>query len=294
MPVDDQNGEVMNGLLSYGGSLLIAMSHSLHNLYGWGSEDFTRRKEITGLGCIAPGSLTVGDGLIFFLSKEGVVWIRDGAAQNISEPIEPLLKQLTLEERAKVSAFSYDHKYYIAIPATTGDGGYSLLCEYDVQGSQSKGTPVWTVHTNLGGKAMTACDLDGDNGKLYALQPGTGDTSNLVEIFAPNTTTDDGEPIAAYAETRWLCDGQNSAWFDFRELFLEADFPTGGTMRIDWTVKQGSETKTGYFNVTKAGRVSLPVTAQGTDMKLKFSVNDALTWKLRGYTVVAVQRRVNR
>ena len=292
MPVADRTGQVMNGLVSQNGELLIMMSNSMHCLYGYTDEEFTRKQEIAGLGCLAPRSLACGDGLVFFVSTYDVNWVRGGTVQSIGEPIKPLLKRLSLTRLASAAAAFHDHKYYLSIPAASA-GDDTLLCVFDVNASYRAKAPIWEVHT-LGGYALAACDLEGDSGKLYALAP-AGSYSKVFSIMADSVYSDAGQDIEAYAESRWLLQNQTEWWMEFRELFIAADFPTGGTMTVTWTTKQGGTTATGTITATCAGRWSLPITARGTDVKLKFTVKDAKPgWKLRGFTLTAHPRWVYR
>lgn len=291
IPVYNSDGQAISGLLSQAGGLLIIKTNSLCYLYGYGPDEWVLRKEINGVGAIARESVATGMGMTFFLGRDGVYSESGGNVYRISDPVQPLLDRLSLDDLADAVGVYHNRKYYLSIREKSGDAGNSMLLVYDAEKSHRANEPIWEPWDSVGGSALVSLTQDGDAGYLLI-----GSPQNDAKLYRINGPDDDGDDIAAYIETGRLVGDQYDTWFQFEELWVDAVFPEGGSIEATWTTygNQG-DTNTGTITLNGAGRKRLPSKCQGRDMTLKFEVDDDLVgWEFRGFTVKATKKRENR
>jgi hypothetical protein len=291
MPVGEDDGEQITGLVSKAGSLQVLKENSIWHLYGWSDKEWVLRKELDGIGCVAPHSVASGLGRTFFVSRDGVYVDSGNSLARVSDPIQPLLDKLSRSDLEKAVGSFHQGNYYLSIPIAVG-GANTLLLVYRLENSDRGKGPVWEVYDTIGGNAIVSLTGPDDSGWLLV---GSSAASALVHHVL-TTAADVAANITAYAETGRLIGSQYDAWVMFGELWVDADFPANASMTVTWTAyKNAGSTATGTITLTAAGRKHLPPTCQGRDIKLRLTFADQKSgWRLRGFSLTVVPKRVNR
>ncbi len=104
------------GLASLGSILVFFKQFSTWALYGDDPTSFVHRK-ILDIGCIAPRSITVALGVVFWLSKDGA-WMFDGQQPTrISTNIQSTLLALSTSDLSRAVGFYRNGVWYLSLPA---------------------------------------------------------------------------------------------------------------------------------------------------------------------------------
>lgn len=105
--------------------LLVFCRRSVHVVNGISGEleDLSKFEVTREVGCIARKSITPIGNQIFWLSDQGIYSVSYGAELNLmsnqvplSEPIEPLIRQINWEQAHKAIGVYNDNRFYLAVP----------------------------------------------------------------------------------------------------------------------------------------------------------------------------------
>jgi hypothetical protein len=111
----DDGAEITGGI-SYLGKAVLFKSNSMHALYGSSEDDFERRQIDSRIGCVAPRSIVIGDGILHWLSRDGVYTYDGSGVQRISDEIQPDINSFSNTRMTSACAGWHDGKYFISIP----------------------------------------------------------------------------------------------------------------------------------------------------------------------------------
>lgn len=120
MTVDQDNGNPIMALVSFGTVLSIFKQRSIFLLYGEDASNFVIQPVYYGHGCVAEGSAVRCEGVVLYLSDDGVYSWSGGEPTKISKPIESFLYSYALTQAgaaayAKATATFNDRQYMLYI-----------------------------------------------------------------------------------------------------------------------------------------------------------------------------------
>ncbi|UKL29998.1 hypothetical protein [Bacillus phage PK1] len=166
--------------------LVIFCKRSVWALYGDGSDlgGLELVKINVPKGCISPGSVQEVGNNLFYLSDEHVYSLFSTernfvSAQQVSENVYAVLKNISNAEKEKAVAAFHDDKYHLSFPS-----GLTLV--YDTL------LKAWTKYTNIQANDFMVMD-----NKLYFSA-----NDGFIYRFNENKFTDDGTPIPFMVKTK--------------------------------------------------------------------------------------------
>jgi hypothetical protein len=113
-------------LASVGSLLILLKKQTVWALYGDDPTSFIYRK-LFDVGCIAPRSMAVGMGVIFWVARDGV-WMFDGSKPTrISTGIESTILNLASADLGRASGAYFQGLYILSLPAQGVAYCYSLI-----------------------------------------------------------------------------------------------------------------------------------------------------------------------
>lgn len=212
LPLNDgKKGGVIEALRSFGQYLLIFKRQAVWALSGLSEDTFTPRKLAVGVGCVGPNAHTEMDGLVYFLSDDGL-YVTDGTAV---EPVAGFEKfASTIRERLDLMGqadlephvVDFEDRIWVSLPLTSASAGekyWTLVYEPRTGG---------VYKTNLPVAAMHVARHEGVTRLYFAPVDGYGTNNDYVMQYnhASAADTDDtavdtyaGTPITWFATTAW-------------------------------------------------------------------------------------------
>jgi hypothetical protein len=181
----EDNDEIVE-LRVFRNTLLILCKRSVWVLTGDGATitDYELTKVNVPNGCISPGSVQEVGNNLFYLADDHVYSLfateREFiSAQTVSVPILPILKTISLADKAAATSIFYDNKYYVSFPS-----GLTLVFDTDLQ--------CWTKYTNIKATAFIVLDQ-----VLYFSAP-----DGYIYKFNDTLFSDDGSMIPFSMKTK--------------------------------------------------------------------------------------------
>jgi hypothetical protein len=199
----EDNDEIVE-LKVFRSVLLILCKKSVWALQGDGANlaDLQLVKINVPNGCIAPGSVQEVGNNLFYLADDHVYSIFATeqefiSAQVVSDKVSPILKSITLADKAKATSIFYDNKYYLSFPS-----GVTLVYDAILES--------WSKFTNV--KANSFLNRDG---VLYF-----SSNDGYVYRFNEAKYSDDGQPINYFIKLRILDMGLPVNRKKFRRIWI--------------------------------------------------------------------------
>lgn len=201
---DPDDGEEITGLGTVGPYLLVFKPRKTFVIVDTNTLGY--RKVSAGVGCVAHRSICNTDLGTFFLSSDRKVCITDGTKiEDISQPIDPILKALPDSTIGDAAGVYHDSRYYLSVTqATVND----IILEFDTRNSS------WWIHKiRLDSETTTgAADwaiLDPQESATLYCTTGDSNKKRILTAFVPGLFTDlQGGNYEAY----WV-----SGWTSFNE-----------------------------------------------------------------------------
>lgn len=280
---DGKKGGVIEALFSYGQYLLVFKRQAVWVLVGASEESFTVRKLANGIGAVGPEAVTELDGLVYFLSDDGL-YVTDGTTvepvrgfEKFANTIEARLDLMhadALDIRAHV--VDYDDRLFVSLPyddASAGEKFWTLVYE-----PRSGGV----YKTNLPVAAMTAARHNGIP-RLYFCPPDGYGTNNdyVFEYDHPSAGDADDTAADTYA-TAAIAWQATTAWWPFSLLRSQR------RIRRVWAAVKGAMTYTitAYRDwVTSAAKTTNRVVSGSTPTHIEgewFADCHAVSFKVSG------------
>ena len=232
--------EEITGIASYRSYVVVFKKHFMHEVRG--TKNPFRVADVGAVGCIDHRSIAEVDGVLFFVSEDGVrAYTGDSLPDIISDP----LKIKTYQEAV---SGAFGHKYYLWGRGLLSSGEEeSFLYVYDA----FRG--VWTKEASPAERILGFRETDfgffalGSDGGLYRMDSGTYENQNW---FA--------------ATDLWTADGVDVKRIKKAELFLEAD--EGATLSV-YLLKDGER-----FSPQESRRVFHKTFSVGGEQYVRFHV----------------------
>lgn len=246
-------------------------------------------------GCIAPHSLAGGDGLIFFLSNDGIYMYDGNKFILISYPIELIINEIKRTTYLQnIWGVYRDGKYWLFYTHTSHTTNQDCLI-YDVEKSNPYvGKNIWFERDGLKMQCPIVFDGPGDSNELYA-----GDSASTGFVYRLDfsaTGADNVSNINGVYQTKYYTTDYPHLIKKYPKVYIRYYLPVG-TITVNWYTNRGATT--GSFTIaasavgTKLGDFllgtdalvaasgldstvvqRLPDTAVGKDISLKFTHNN--------------------
>ena len=186
------DGDILTGVASFLGVLILFKNESIHILQGKTKADLLLTSNLKNIhprvGCISAQSIAYVPGGVMFLSRDGVQFTNGANISKQSDNVNDFLKEITFTYRQRSAAF-WDGKNY-RLSYVTGVNtrpNESLIYEeygiYNALGSKEEHVPwvLWTYGMNA--YAVTKAGTfyaAGNDGFLYTIDEGTSDNGEEI------------------------------------------------------------------------------------------------------------------
>lgn len=129
--LETKDGEDVSGLKAGPGHLVVFTEHSMHELFGNGPQNYKMTVVSEKIGCVSNASAVMVSGILYFLGHDGIYQYAGGAIpkKEFSLPVQGLIDNISVSDRAKCVGGTNGSKYYLAIPSS--NGVFDTMLEYD-------------------------------------------------------------------------------------------------------------------------------------------------------------------
>lgn len=185
--VSPGDGQFISALMVFNDQLVIFKNKSTWVLSADGSPSaWTLRQLHPYIGCVGRGTPWVIEGMLFFLSEEGVFRTDGVTFDEISKPIRNTLQGLTWDVATVLATDGayFDNKYLFHLKSTNDSYVYDTITE------------GWSQWDYADGKLIDGFCVTTDTTYNY-LHAGTITNNCLWRIGAPSIYTDDGDSYIA-------------------------------------------------------------------------------------------------
>ena len=205
------DGEAIMGMASYDNYLVVFKETKFFTFYGTGTSasgtaEFQYRAVDNGIGLASPGLLCVARDGIYFVSRKGVFKTDGGAAQLVSDIVDPLFTGATgvlyggnpINFTSISKARMFEHKQQVYLTCPTGTSTYNdSVFVYDIGFN-------WWSRWDIKMGAATTVDISGTNAGasvIFALSlitaPALSPTDQSLAYINESLATDNGAGIQA-------------------------------------------------------------------------------------------------
>lgn len=201
---DGRHGGNIKALHPYQQYLVVFKTGAVWVLSGQSEESFTPRRLAHGIGCVANRAFCEVDGLLYFLSHDGL-YVTDGTAV---QPVEGFAKTShyirerlngmhlnTTNANLHAQLWEYDDRVWISLPKTD-DSDPNVVLVYDPRYSSWWKTNLPILCAQKMGK-----DEDGKPRLYFATLPNYGAHKTIVMEYDSSSATVSGEDIDDDAST---------------------------------------------------------------------------------------------
>jgi hypothetical protein len=208
---DGKKGGVIEALRAYGQYLLVFKRQAVWVLTGASEDSFTVRRLAQGVGAVGASCVTEMDGLVYFLSDDGL-YVTDGTAvepvQGFEKFATTIKERLDLMGQTAVDAMvvDFEDRIWVSLPyasAGAGEKYWTLVYEPRSGGIYKTNLPVGAMHTarheGVGRLYFSTPDAYGTNND-YVHQYGH---ANAGDADDTNAGTYASTPITWFATTAW-------------------------------------------------------------------------------------------
>lgn len=285
---DGKHGGRIVGLKSFGSYLLVFKRKNVWVLAGESEESWTVRRLARGVGCLGPKSHVELDGLVYFLSDDGLM-VTDGTAVEPAPGLENVRTWLKRRvddfqvnkddneaEGLHPHVWSWDGYIFMSL-CTPSSGGQYLTVVYDPR-SQS----FWK--TDLPVRSVTKAHLQGVHKMYFCSDISYGSSRSLVYEYDKDDaggfddTGDDvyaGDPVPWYMQTAWWPFGLQHEERRIRRVWAVVKGLLNYTLTAsrDWDLDDSP-----VNNPTRSVLVETPVHIEGRT----FQDSHAVSFRLEG------------
>lgn len=226
---DQDDGEVIVGLVPLHGALYVFKSRSLHVLHGSSEDDFYRQRLYT-LPLVHGGSILPADNGVYFVCVDGVKFFDGATVQSISRPVDPLLRKAG--NRDSIRCAKYKHYLWVAYSSPGSSYNDSVLC-FDTQ------RLAWWPFSQIYAKCFALADGIGDGGELYW---GSSKSDGLIQR-GDFGNSDDGASIPMHWSSKYFDAGMPAMIKGFRQMSIDF-LGNGAVVTVDYEVDRGAASGT--------------------------------------------------
>lgn len=198
LSLNDDDGDDITAIIPRGKHIKVYKNRSQFGAFPGAEYEFERTWTVDGIGCIAPHSAKSTEDGIFYLSHKGVIRERGSEFRDevssfglISEPINNILLNRTMDALSKGYSFVHNNKYHLAFSDidTTfvfhiKSGGWTI---YSYAAKQATNYDTLTINNKNKVPSSDLVFIDGKGDQLYLIDTLPTDTSYFDTGANPDT-----------------------------------------------------------------------------------------------------------
>lgn len=219
------NGGDITALREFYGDKWVWKRNSMAVIKGTDFYNYSLVSVSNDIGCVAYKTIQeVGD-TMFWLGENDVYGHQGGKPFPVGEPIRSYLRQINQAQLSKCNAVTDGIRYYLNLVTGTATEP-NVRLEFDPRYG------VWHVNHDAGTERYR-----------YAAQfknvTYVGDSSGQTWKFNDGLT-DNGAAIPWSVTTKVFDEGYPEAEKEYKEIHLQGEFPTGATLKVEYSTDQGA------------------------------------------------------
>jgi hypothetical protein len=233
---DGTHGGVIEALLSYGQYLLVFKRQAVWTLSGNSEETFTVRRLARGVGAVGQRCVVELDGLVYFLSDDGL-YVTDGTAvqpvpgfEKFARSIEARIDQMAADDAPQPTMAVYQDRIWISLPDPAASDPHWTLVYEPRTGAIFK--------TDIPATVLRTARIEGVPKLFFAPASSYGSVRDLLFQYDKSNANDKDDTGAATYGSTDIAWHMKTAWFPFGTVRAER------RVRRIWFVVQGALTYT--------------------------------------------------
>lgn len=249
--IDGAKSEPLTGGMTYGAFDIIYKHYGAFRVWGYPTPEATRMPGSPG--CIAPQSVSTGDGYGFHLAHDGIYLWDGNKWLNISGPIDSIIDDIATSN-AENTFTVYRNGYLWVFYTPTGQAAHTKCVIYDVARSNPyAGQNIWFERPGLAMNCPVIFSGAGDDNEIYA--GAAAATGYVFRLDYSTTGTDNGSDIEAVVQTKYFNAGYPKLVKRFSKIYIRYYLPAGNLL-VNWYTNRG-QTSGSYEIVSNQTGVAL-------------------------------------
>lgn len=217
------DGDVISGLKTYSGNLIVSKTKSLHRLAGDNPSNFFIQEITDQYGCLSNRSMVIWEERLWMLDTKGILEYDAANVKIVSNKVEPWFKEMNLDA-AKGNACALhvknNNEVWFAIPVN-GSTLNNRIVVYDYL------VNAWTKYEGLSISSLWIAKRS-----LSQPTPFIGSYTGSISYFGASFTADNGQAITCAVNPYFLDQRGKSTESLYRRLYLDTDVPLGSTQTV--------------------------------------------------------------
>lgn len=218
------DGDVITGVKSYGGNIVVTKERSFHAVSGTDPDNFSFAQLSDEYGCISDRAMIVYENILWFLDTKGICQYNGANIGIISEKVEGIFTSMNLvaaRQNASAVHFKQFNEVWFSIPIN-GSTVNNVTVVYDYVAR------AWTKY-------------DGTNPSVNFLAFGNqpkltvffGGYSGTLSYFGASFLGDSGRAITCMINSAYLAPLGETITKQFRRFYMNLDAINGSSQVID-------------------------------------------------------------
>lgn len=226
--VRSNDGDVISGMKSYLGSLMITKRKSIHLLSGDNPNDFILQELSDQYGCVSHRSIVAWNNVVWFLDSKGIMEFNGANIRCVSDRIEPVFRSMNLQAAYNNACGVHVKKYnelWWSIPAN-GSTINNQLIVYDYVADS------WTHYDGVRAQVLFNAF-----GGFNTQAPFAGNYTGALVYFDSSLVSDNGQGITCSFDSPFFAARGQTTENMYRRFYLNMDPVLGFTQGITLTFK---------------------------------------------------------
>lgn len=221
--VRTNDGDIISGMRSYLGSLLITKRKSLHVLSGTNPSNFVLQELSDQYGCLSHRAIVPWNNVVWFLDSKGIVEYNGANLRCVSTPVESLFANMNLTAAYDNACGIHVKRFneiWFAIPTGALPINNQIIV-YDYVAN------AWTHYDGLLVQTLTNAF-----GGFSQSRPFSGNSNGGLVYFDPALTQDQGQPMICTFDSIFFAARGQTTENMYRRFYLNVDPVLGFTQAI--------------------------------------------------------------
>lgn len=271
------DGDMVTGMKSYSGSLVVTKKKSFHRITGGVPDNFAIQEISDQYGCLSNKTLIQWEDYLWFLDDKGIVQYNGANIEVISTKIQPIIDSMNIDAAVNnaVGLFNRSqNELWFAIP-TNGATMNNTILVYDTI------VKAWTKYEGINISTLAYA-----RGQLSKNTPFVGGYTGNIFNFDSSLYGDNGRAITCLIKTHYLSARNQTNESQYRRFYLDVDPIIGTTqpINVDFSVNYGASinaSRTMYQNPFQS-RVDFGIPARSIQASISH-VSASLPIKVNGF-----------